>query len=148
MNGNGDDALKFYTSVFKYAEVLNAQYQPGQNAGSGKLFTATIKLEGIEFMILNWPNDNQFTPAISFFVKCKDQAEVDDLWYKLLDGGKPMQCGWLTDRFGIAWQIIPDALGKLMGDPDRVKAQRVMQAMMKMVKLDVAELERAYNQEV
>ncbi|RFZ83500.1 VOC family protein [Mucilaginibacter terrenus] len=139
-NGNGQEALDLYVSIFKNAEIKQVSKHGGQ------LFSATIELEGTEFMILNWQGEYQFSPAISLFVKCRDQEEVDEIWNKMLDNeAKPMQCGWITDKFGVSWQIIPDALGRLMNDPDPAKAQRVMQAMMKMVKIDVAGLEEAYN---
>lgn len=97
-------------------------------------------------MLLNGGDSYKLSPAISLYVDCKDQAEVDRLWAALLRGGKASQCGWLDDKFGLSWQIIPNALPRLMGDADRVKADRVMQAMLKMVKIDVAELEKAYNE--
>jgi predicted 3-demethylubiquinone-9 3-methyltransferase (glyoxalase superfamily) len=107
--------------------------------------TATLRIEGQEFVALNAGPQFKFNPAISFFVNCKTQEEVDELWDKLSDGGKEMQCGWITDKFGITWQIFPEAMGKLMSDPDPVKSQRVMQAMMKMVKLDTRLLQEAYD---
>lgn len=133
-----DEALEFYTSIFRQAKVTHHQRGP-----DGKTFTAAFELEGQEFMGLNGGPHFHFTPAISFFVKCADQAEVDYYWERLLEGGHPQQCGWLTDRFGVSWQIIPDALMRLMSDPDVAKAGRVRDAMMKMVKLDVAGLEKA-----
>jgi len=146
-NGQVEEALSFYTAVFKNAAIRNVQRLPAAAPGSGKIVTATVELEGVEFMILDGGDHYKINPAISFFVKCKDQAEVDELWDKLGAGGRPMQCGWITDQFGVSWQIIPDALGKMLGDPDPEKAQRVMQAMMKMVKIDVAGLEAAYQNE-
>lgn len=109
------------------------------------MLTVKFQIEGQEFMALNGGPHFKFTPAISLFVNCETQAEVDELWEKLLAGGKAMQCGWLTDKFGISWQIIPRALGELMGDKDPQKSQRVMQAMMKMIKIDVEGLRRAYE---
>lgn len=146
-DGRVDEAVTFYTSVFKNARIINTHRLPDDVNGSGKVLTATFQLEGQEFMILDGGNYYQLNPSISFFVKCKDQGEVDELWNKLGEEGKPLQCGWITDKFGASWQIIPDALGKLLGDPDPKKAQRVMQAMMKMVKIDVAGLEAAYSNE-
>jgi predicted 3-demethylubiquinone-9 3-methyltransferase (glyoxalase superfamily) len=105
--------------------------------------TATLEVEGQGFMALNGGPYFKFTPAISFFVNCETQAEVDDLWEKLAAGGELMQCGWLKDKFGISWQIIPKALGELLGDKDPEKSQRVMKAMMKMIKIDVEGLKRA-----
>ena len=107
--------------------------------------TVTFELEGQRFTALNGGPQYTFSPAISFFVNCETQAEVDDLWEKLLAGGQATQCGWLTDKFGVSWQIIPKALGAMLGDKDAAKSQRVMQAMMKMVKIDVAKLKAAYD---
>ncbi|AMR30837.1 hypothetical protein A0256_05070 [Mucilaginibacter sp. PAMC 26640] len=144
-NGNVGEAIDFYTSVFKNSAIKNVNRLPDDLTGRGKVLTATFELEGIEFMILDGGDYYKLNPAVSFFVKCKDQAEVDELWDKLGAEGQPMRCGWITDKFGVSWQIIPDALGKLMGDADPEKAQRVMHAMMKMVKIEVAGLEAAYN---
>ncbi len=105
----------------------------------------TFTLEGQEFFALNGGPQYSFTPAISLFVNCETQQEVDELWRKLTDGGSEEPCGWLKDKFGLSWQIIPSALGKLMGDKDREKANRVMQAMLKMKKIDIAGLQRAYD---
>ena len=106
--------------------------------------TGTIELEGQQFMLLNGGPEFSFTPAISFFVNCKDQQEVDDLWNKLLEDGKSQRCGWIQDKFGLSWQIIPEALGKYLGDKDPVKSGNVMKAMMKMDKIIVKDLEAAY----
>ena len=112
----------------------------------GSLMTVAFELECQEFLALNGGPQFSFSPAISFVVNCETQAEVDELWEKLSAGGEKGQCGWLKDRFGMSWQIIPTALGKLMGDPDPAKSQRVMQAMLQMTKIDIAELQRAYDQ--
>lgn len=133
-----DEALAFYLSTFRQAKVTYQQKGP-----DGRTFTAAFELEGQGFMGLNGGPYYQFTPAVSFFVSCADQAEVDHYWDSLLDGGQPLQCGWLTDRFGVTWQIIPDALMRLMSDPDPARAGRVRDAMMRMVKIDVAGLEKA-----
>ena len=116
---------------------------PGEK---GSVLTATFELQGQEFIALNGGPMYQFTPAISFLVKCETQDEVDDYWTKLLEGGQPQQCGWLTDKFGVSWQIVPTILGELMQDQDAKKANRVMQAMLKMVKLDIRLLKQAYEQ--
>ena len=108
--------------------------------------SATFQLEGQEFFALNGGPQFTFTPAISLFVDCKTQDEVDDLWEKLSAGGEKLQCGWLKDKFGLSWQIIPTALGELMGDPDPQKSKRVMQAMMKMTKIDIAVLKHEYQE--
>ncbi|MGB8581569.1 MAG: VOC family protein [Candidatus Sulfotelmatobacter sp.] len=145
-DGNAEEAMNFYTSIFKNSKV--GQITRCGDAGpgpKGSVLTAKFQLEGQEFMALNGGPHFKFTPAISFFVNCETQQEVDDLWEKLLAGGKAMQCGWLTDKFGISWQIIPKALGELMGDKHPQKSQRVMKAMMKMIKIDVEGLKRAYE---
>lgn len=110
----------------------------------GAVLTATFQLEGQEFMALNGGPMFKFTEAISLFVSCETQAEVDTLWQKLTEGGEESRCGWLKDKFGLSWQIIPKALGELMGDPDPVKAQRVMQAMLQMNKIDIQTLKAAH----
>ncbi|MCB0288201.1 MAG: VOC family protein [Calditrichaeota bacterium] len=140
---NAEAAIQFYTSVFKNAKILNTK-RTGDN---GKLFTATIEIEGQELMVLNGGPHLQMNPAISLFVDCKSQEEVNELWGKLSDGGEIMQCGWLTDKFGLTWQIIPSELGKLLNDPDPQKAQRVMDAMLKMKKIEISELRAAYAQQ-
>jgi predicted 3-demethylubiquinone-9 3-methyltransferase (glyoxalase superfamily) len=108
---------------------------------------ANFKLNGQDFMALNGRPEFKFTEAISLFVTCEDQAEVDYYWDRLSEGGETQQCGWLKDKFGLSWQIVPTALGKLMGDSDPEKASRVIQAMLKMVKIDIAGLQQAYDQE-
>jgi predicted 3-demethylubiquinone-9 3-methyltransferase (glyoxalase superfamily) len=143
---NAEEAMKFYTSIFKNSKIgAVKRYGDAGPGPKGSVMTATFQIEGQEFMALNGGPHFKFTPAISFFVNCETQAEVDELWEKLLVGGEAMQCGWLKDKFGISWQIIPKALGELLGDKDPQKSQRVMRAMMKMVKIDVAELKRAYE---
>ena len=107
--------------------------------------TVSFQIEGQEFMALNGGPQFRFTPAISFFVNCETQEEVDELWEKLSAGGETMQCGWLKDKFGVSWQIIPKALGELLDDGDPQKSQRVMKAMMKMIKIDVEGLKRAHE---
>jgi predicted 3-demethylubiquinone-9 3-methyltransferase (glyoxalase superfamily) len=148
-NGNMEEAMDLYTSIFKNAKVLNAHRLPGATPGAkGKILTATFQIEGQEFMALDGGPMYAFSPAVSFFVNCKTQEEVDFLWEKLTaDGGEPSRCGWLKDKFGVSWQIIPEALGRLMGDPDPQKSQKVMQAMMQMGKIDVAGLQSAYDGE-
>lgn len=136
---NAEEAINFYTSIFKEAKIINERRM------GDKLFTATIQLEGQEFMVLNGGPMYKFTPAVSFFVKCGTQAEVDYYWDKLLVGGSEDMCGWLRDKFGLSWQIIPDALGTYLGGADPAGAQRAMQAMLKMRKLDVAALKAAYE---
>jgi len=141
-NGDAEEATNFYLSVFKNSKRLSVMPGPG-----GKAMGTTFQIEGQEFYTLNGGPQYSFTPAISLFVNCETQQEVDELWNKLTaDGRKPNRCGWLTDKFGLSWQIIPIALGRLMGDKDRVKAGRVMQAMLKMEKIDIAGLQQAYDE--
>ena len=142
---NAEEAMNHYVSIFKNSKVLNvSRFGEGGPGTSGAVMTATFELEGQEFMALNGGPAFPFTEAISLFVSCETQAEVDELWDKLVEGGSPSQCGWLKDKFGLSWQIIPNALGKLMGDKDPEKAGRVMQAMLQMQKIDIKALERAY----
>jgi predicted 3-demethylubiquinone-9 3-methyltransferase (glyoxalase superfamily) len=139
-NDNAEDAAKFYVSVFKNSSMLEALPGPG-----GKPLTVTFQLEGQEFIALNGGPHYQITPGVSFFTKCTTQEEIDYLWNALLDGGKPMQCGWLTDKFGVSWQIVPIQLGEMLKSGDREKSTRAMNAMMSMVKLDLGALRRAYD---
>lgn len=141
-DGKVEEAMTFYVSVFTNARVVNVR-----RAGpSGPVFSATFQLEGLEFHALNGGPMYQFTPAVSFFINCETQAEVDTLWGRLTaDGGTAQPCGWIRDKFGLSWQVIPAALGRLLGDPDPAKSQRVMQAMLQMQKIDIAGLERAYH---
>jgi predicted 3-demethylubiquinone-9 3-methyltransferase (glyoxalase superfamily) len=145
-DNNAEEAIKFYTSIFKNSKIGDVRRYGDAGPGpKGSVMSATFQIEGQEFMALNGGPHFKFTPAISFFVNCETQAEVDELWEKLLAGGETMQCGWLKDKFGVCWQIIPKALGKLLGDKDPQKSQRVMKAMMKMIKIDVVGLRRAYE---
>jgi predicted 3-demethylubiquinone-9 3-methyltransferase (glyoxalase superfamily) len=148
-DGRVEEAVNFYTSVFKNSEVVNMTRLPADAPGhTGKVMVATINLNGIEFMLLDGGPMFKFTEAISFFVHCEDQEEVDHFWNKLTTGGgQESQCGWLKDKYGVSWQIIPNALGELMGDPNRVKAGNVMKAMLQMKKIDVAGLQAAYEKE-
>ena len=135
-----EDAMRFYASIFKNSEVLEVTPGPG-----GQAMSVRFRLEDQEFIALNAGPMYKFTEAFSIFVSCETQAEVDELWTKLIaDGGEESRCGWLKDKYGLSWQIIPTTLGRLLGDPDPVKAGRVMQAMLQMDKIDIAALERAY----
>ena len=136
-----EEAMNFYVSIFENSKILSVS--PGPN---GKAFTVSAELDGQEITALNGGPEFKFTEAISFFVNCETQAEVNELWKKLTAGGEESQCGWLKDKYGLSWQIVPTALSRLLGDPDPVKAQRVMQAMLKMRKIDIAGLQRAYEQ--
>ncbi|HET7789429.1 MAG TPA: VOC family protein [Gemmatimonadales bacterium] len=145
-NGSAEEAVNFYISIFKNSRIVSlSRYGDAGPGPKGSVMGCSFQLEGQEFYALNGGPQFQFTPAISLFVNCETQKEVDDLWAKLTaGGGAPDQCGWLRDRFGISWQIIPTTLGKLLGDKDPARAGRVMQAMLKMRKLDIAALEKAY----
>ena len=147
-DNNAEEAINFYVSIFKNSKVGKvSRYGDAGPGPKGSVMTATFELEGQEFMALNGGPHFKFSPAISLFVNCETQAEVDELWAKLLEGGgKPEQCGWLTDKFGLSWQIIPKALGEMLNDKDPAKSQRVMKAMMQMVKIDVQGLKQAYEQ--
>lgn len=143
-----EEAMKFYTSIFKNSKITSLTKYGKEGPGKeGTVMTGTFQIEGQDFYALNGGPAFNFTPAISFFVNCETQQEIDELWNKLLAGGKEEQCGWLKDKFGVSWQIVPTALGKMITDPDPVKKGRVMQAMMKMVKLDIAKLKEAYEQQ-
>jgi predicted 3-demethylubiquinone-9 3-methyltransferase (glyoxalase superfamily) len=136
-----EEAMDFYVSVFKNSKVLSVT--PGPN---GIAQTVNFELEGQEFIGLNAGPQFKFNEAISFFVSCKTQAEVDELWEKLTaDGGEESRCGWLKDKYGLSWQIIPTALSEMLGDPDPEKAGRAMQAMLKMNKIDIQGLRQAYD---
>lgn len=142
-----EEAMNFYTSIFKNSKIGSiTRYGEGGPGPEGTVMTATFELEGQEFMALNGGPEFTFTPAISFFVNCETQAEVDKLWAKLTEGGQEVECGWLKDKYGVSWQIVPTVLSKLLNDPDPAKSQRVMQAMLKMKKIDIAGLKRAYEQ--
>ena len=150
-DNQAEEAVNFYTSLFKNSKIENvARYDEAGAKVSGRpkgsVMTMTFQLNGQEFNALNGGPQFKFTEAISFFVNCETQAEVDELWNKLTEGGEEVQCGWLKDKYGLSWQIVPTALGELMGDKDPEKAQRVMQAMLQMKKIDIAGLKRAYDQ--
>ncbi len=139
-NDNAEEAMKYYVSIFKKSRIVSTT--PGPD---GKMLTGTFEIEGQPFRVLNGGPQFKFTEAISLFVDCEDQAEVDRLSEKLSQGGETQPCGWLKDKFGLSWQIIPSILGKLLGDKDRAKANRVMQAMLQMKKIDIAKLQQAYH---
>ena len=141
-NDNAEHAINFYLSIFKDSKIISLNRNE-----EGKVFTGSFELEGQKFIALNGGPHFTFNEAISFFVDCKTQEEVDELWEKLSEGGSKGQCGWLKDKFGISWQIIPEALSDLMSDADPAKSGRVMEAMMKMTKIEIAELQKAYDQE-
>ena len=145
-DGRAEEAMNFYASIFKNSRIGNVtRYGKGGPGPEGTVMSATFQLEGQDFYALNGGPHYSFTPAISFFVNCETQQEVDELWEKLSEGGQIQQCGWLQDKYGLSWQIIPTILGKLLGDKDPAKAQRVMQAMLQMKKIDIARLKQAYD---
>ncbi len=145
-NDQAEEAMNFYTSIFKDSKIVKVSHYGDAGPGpKGSVMVGTFELEGQQFMALNGGPHYSFTPAISLVVNCETQEEVDHYWSKLVEGGKEVQCGWLVDKFGLSWQITPTALGKLLSDPDPVKSQRVMKAMMGMVKIDIAELKKAYE---
>lgn len=144
---NAEEAMNFYTSIFKNSKILNVmRYGEAGPGPKGSVMGGAFQLEGQEFMALNGGPQFTFTPAISLFVNCETQEEVDNLWEKLSAGGEKNSCGWLRDKFGVSWQIIPAILGKLLQDKDPVKSNRVMKAMLQMQKLDINGLKQAYDQ--
>ena len=143
-NGQAEEAMNFYMAIFENAKVTDV-LRCG-DAGpwpKGSVLTCTFELDGQRFMALNGGPQYHFTPAISIVVMCETQTEVDHYWDRLLDGGKAVQCGWLTDRFGVSWQIVPTALLRLFQDKDPARAARAMRAMMTMIKLDIAAVQKA-----
>jgi predicted 3-demethylubiquinone-9 3-methyltransferase (glyoxalase superfamily) len=147
-DGKAEEAAEFYTSVFKNSKMLNiARYGDAGPGPKGTVMMATFQIEGQEFMALNGGPQYTFSPAISFYVNCETQAEVDGLWDKLSAGGREVQCGWLQDKYGVSWQIVPKTLMELMKDKDPVKSQRVFKAMLQMTKIDIEGLKRAYRGE-
>ncbi|MFC6281705.1 MULTISPECIES: VOC family protein [Polaromonas] len=145
-DNQAEEAMNFYVSIFKNSKILMLRRYDKEGPGpEGSVMTGTFQLEGQEFMALNGGPHFSFTPAISLFVSCKTQEEVDELWEKLGAGGAPNQCGWVQDRFGLSWQIIPSALGELLGDKNPAKAGAVMQAMLKMHKINIKGLQDAYD---
>lgn len=145
---NAEEAMNFYTSIFGDSKVVSVtRYGEGGPGPAGTVMSATFELHGQEFMALNGGPHFTFSPAISFLVNCETQDEVDDLWEKLSEGGEEQQCGWLKDRFGLSWQIIPTALGEMLSDPDPARSQRVVKAMLQMGKIDIQGLKQAYEQQ-
>ncbi len=142
-----EDAAKFYTAIFKNSKIIATTRYPENSPGpAGKVMTVGFVINGQDFTALNGGPHFKFTEAISFVVSCKDQSEVDEYWEKLLQGGgKPSQCGWLKDQFGLSWQIVPEGMGQFLGGKDPEGSKRAMQAMLKMVKLDISKLREAYE---
>ena len=145
-DNQAEEAANLYVSVFKNSKIGTVRrYGKAGPGPEGSVMTVTFQLEGQEFYALNAGPHFKFTPAISLFVNCESQEEVDELWEKLSAGGRKDRCGWLQDKYGLSWQIIPTALGKLMSDPDPEKSSRVMKAMLQMDKIEINRLEEAYK---
>ena len=145
-DNQAEEAAKLYTSIFKNSKVGTVvRYGDAGPGPTGSVMTVAFELEGLEFTAINAGPQFKFTEAISFVVDCKSQEEVDEYWAKLSKGGEEGNCGWLKDKFGLSWQIVPSVLPELVSDPDPEKAGRVMQAMLKMSKIDIAALKRAYD---
>jgi predicted 3-demethylubiquinone-9 3-methyltransferase (glyoxalase superfamily) len=140
-DGKAEEAMNFYTSIFKNSKIVSVM----SYGETGTFMSGTFELQGQEFIVLNGGPQFTFSPATSFFVNCETQAEVDELWEKLAEGGKPNRCGWLDDKFGVSWQIVPTVLGEMLQDKDAQKSKKVMEAMMQMDKLDIETLKRAYS---
>lgn len=145
-DNQAEEAARFYTSVFKNSKIVDVtRYGPGMPLPEGSVMTVDFELDGQQFTALNGGPEFQFTEAISFVVHCKSQEEVDHYWEKLTEGGEEQMCGWLKDRYGVVWQIVPDALTEMLNDPDPEKAQRVTEAMLQMQKIEIPVLRRAYE---
>jgi predicted 3-demethylubiquinone-9 3-methyltransferase (glyoxalase superfamily) len=141
-----EEAAKFYVSIFRHSRITSvARYGEAGPGPKGSVMTVAFQLDGQEFTALNGGPHFTFTEAISFVVNCETQEEVDDLWKRLSDGGQEVQCGWLKDKYGLSWQVVPTVLGKMLSDPDPEKSQRVMRAMLHMKKLDITALQDAYQ---
>jgi predicted 3-demethylubiquinone-9 3-methyltransferase (glyoxalase superfamily) len=147
-DNNAEEAMNFYISIFKNSKVMSVTRYGEEGPGpKGTVMSCIFQLNGQEFYALNGGPEFTFTEAISFFVNCETQQEVDDLWEKLSEGGEKSRCGWLKDKYGLSWQIVPTILGKLLQDKDAEKSRRVMNAMLQMDKLDIEKLKQAYEQE-
>ena len=145
-DNNAEEAMNHYVSIFKNSKVLGVtRYGEAGPGPAGTVMVCNFQLEGLEFAALNGGPMFKFTEAISLVVNCESQAEVDQMWDRLCEGGSPSRCGWLKDKFGLSWQIVPRALVELLRDPDPQKSQRVMQAMLQMDKIDIAALRRAHE---
>lgn len=146
-DNQAEEAANFYVSIFKNSKIVVVTHYGDSGPGpKGSVMTVGFQLEGQDFTALNGGPQFKFSEAISLVVNCQTQAEVDDLWAKLSAGGEEVQCGWLKDKYGLSWQIVPAVLVEMLSDPDPVKSQRVMQALFKMKKLIIADLKKAYEQ--
>ena len=145
-DGNAEEAVNFYVSIFKNSKVLSiARYGEAGPGPKGTVMTAAFQLDGQEFVALNGGPQFKFTEAISFWVRCETQEEIDEMWEKLSAGGAKSRCGWLKDKYGLSWQVVPPILGEMLQDKDAKKSQRVMAAMMQMDKIDIGLLKKAYE---
>jgi len=146
-DNNAEEAIDFYLSIFKNSKIVNmTRYGEAGPGPKGTVMTATFQLDGQEFVALNGGPQFTFSPAISFFVRCETQQEIDELWEKLSAGGEKNRCGWLRDKYGLSWQIVPPVLIEMLSDRDPEKSQRVMKAMLQMDKIDIGTLKQAYAQ--
>lgn len=147
-DGKAEEAMNFYTAVFKNSKVLSiTRYGEGAPGPKGTVMTGTFQLEGQKFIALNGGPHFTFSPAISFFVNCETQQEIDEFWEKLSEGGEKQRCGWLKDRYGVSWQIVPAILGEMLKDAEPEKSNRVMKALLQMDKLEIEALKHAYEQQ-
>ena len=145
-DGKAQEAANFYVSVFKNAKIVSPMRTgEGEPSPEGKIMSVTFEIDGRQFIAFNGGPHFTFSPAISLFVRCETQSEIDELWEKLSEGGEKQRCGWLKDRYGVSWQIIPPILGELLQDKDAEKSKRVMAAMLQMDKIDIAVLQKAYD---
>lgn len=145
-DGNAEEAMNFYVSIFKNSKILSvARYGEAGPGPKGMVMTAAFQLDGQEFVALNGGPQFKFTEAISFWVRCETQGEIDEMWEKLSAGGAKSRCGWLKDKYGLSWQVVPPILGEMLQDKDAEKSQRVMAAMMQMDKIDISLLRKAYE---
>jgi predicted 3-demethylubiquinone-9 3-methyltransferase (glyoxalase superfamily) len=146
-DGKAEEAMNFYISIFKNSKMVSVtRFGEAGPGPKGTVMTATFQLDAQQFVAINGGPQFTFTPAISFFVNCETQQEVDDLWDKLSEGGEKGRCGWLKDKYGLSWQIVPSALGKMLHDKDAEKSKRVVKAMLQMTKIDVKGLQQACDQ--
>lgn len=146
-DGQAEEAANFYVGIFKRSRIKKVtHYAEGSPGPTGSVMTVVFELDGQEFMALNGGPEFQFNEAVSFIANCEHQAEVDELWERLSEGGEKVQCGWLKDKYGVSWQVVPTALGDLFSDLDPAREQRVMQALLQMKKIDIEVLKQAAEQ--
>lgn len=145
-DSQAEEAVKFYTSIFENSKIEDlSHYQEDTPGEAGSVMTVSFELNGQKFIALNGGPEYTFTPAVSFVISCDTQDEIDHYWSKLSEGGAEVQCGWLTDKYGLSWQVVPAILGDLLGDDDEEKSGRAMQAMLQMKKLDIQQLQDAFD---